>query len=239
MAEPVTPPDDDGVTASEPTWTRDEVLARYRHVREVSKRLNSELVRYVSQDALLQQARRLGLARGKTFVVDNEDDMTFVFDLVIHTAPPDRTRAIDRYARSAKLDPASDEARVLEAMRHAQFSILNVQSRHETAGLIVKDVLRGTAYWLVDIGMEKTMPVGATIASRIYQPDRFWVTAGVNVPIDRSVWDEVFKEVPQLLRKSPEESAEHRRLAEAVYRVAIAFGVTKRMRHEDPLSPAG
>jgi hypothetical protein len=37
-------------------------------------------------------------------------------DLAIHTAPPGRSRVIDRYARSAQLPPGSDEALMLEAM---------------------------------------------------------------------------------------------------------------------------
>ena len=41
-----------------------------------------------------------------------------------HTAPKDRSRAIDRYARAAGLSPESDEALVLEAMRRARFSII-------------------------------------------------------------------------------------------------------------------
>ena len=41
-------------------------------------------------------------------------------DLAIYTAPPRRSRAIDRYAKSAQLPPGSDEALMLEAMRAAR-----------------------------------------------------------------------------------------------------------------------
>ena len=44
------------------------------------------------------------------------DDLNLVFDLLIHTAPKDRSRAIDRYARAARLAPETNEALVLEAM---------------------------------------------------------------------------------------------------------------------------
>src|SRR4051812_17527504 len=96
-----------------PVWggdmpsTRDDILARYLHLREISKRLHHEALTFISIDALLNQARRLGLAQGKTFILEDMDEIYYVYDLAIYTAPPDRSRAIDRYARSAKFDARS------------------------------------------------------------------------------------------------------------------------------------
>jgi hypothetical protein len=53
---------------------------------------------------------------------------------LIHTAPKDRSRAINRYARAARLAPETDEALVLEAMRRARFSIISSVRRHTVAG---------------------------------------------------------------------------------------------------------
>jgi hypothetical protein len=64
------------------------------------------------------------------------DDLNLAFELAIHTAPKDRSRAID-YARAVRLAPGSDEALVLEAMRCARFSIISFVRRHAVAGLIV------------------------------------------------------------------------------------------------------
>ena len=41
------------------------------------------------------------LAQGRTLILDDMEEMNYVFDLAIHTGPPGRSRAIDRYARSA------------------------------------------------------------------------------------------------------------------------------------------
>ena len=84
---------------------RTEVLARYRHLREISKQHHSAALDFLSKDAIISQARRLGLAQGKTLVLDSMDDLNLAFDLAIHTAPKDRSRAIDRYARAAGLSP--------------------------------------------------------------------------------------------------------------------------------------
>src|SRR3977135_1474938 len=118
--------------------SRAEVLTRYRHFREISKQHHSAALDFLSTDAFICQARRLGLAQGKTLVLDSVDDLNLAFDLAIHTAPKDRSRAIDRYARTARLPPGSDKSLVLEAMLHARFSIIRLVRRHDVVGLVVK-----------------------------------------------------------------------------------------------------
>ncbi len=239
MGAEVVTPDDTAGAPNEPALSRDDVLARYRRIREIGKQHNAELVRYLSHDAVLQQARRLGLAQGRNFVLKHQDEMSFVFDLLIFTAPAGRTRAIDRYARAAQLAPGSEEAAALEAMRKARFSVFSVQRRHETAGLVLRDLLRETEVWLVDVGLEKSAPEGAVMATRLYAPDRFSVTTGVNIPLDKTLLDGALAEVPQLRHKPPAELADDRRLAEAIYRVAGASGIMQRIGHHDPLADTG
>src|SRR3954452_24749179 len=44
--------------------SRDEVLARYRHLRAISTHHHTEAMNFSSRPALLEQARHLGLAAG-------------------------------------------------------------------------------------------------------------------------------------------------------------------------------
>jgi hypothetical protein len=219
--------------------SRDEVLGRYRHLREISKRHHSEALKFLSQDAILHQARRLGLTHGKTLVLDDPEELNYAFDLAIHTAPMDRSRAIDRYARSAQLAPGSDEALVLDAMCHARFAVVSVVRRHEAAGLIVNDLFRQRELWLVDIGLETSFPDGSVLATRLFQPETFSMTAGVNVPLDRELITDALDEVPKSLTKSPTAALDDRRFAEAIYRVALAGGLMQRIKYQDPFDDAG
>jgi len=214
--------------------SRGEVLTRYRHLRDISKRHASAVLKFLSRDAILHQARRLGLAHGKTLVLDDMEELNYAFDLAIHTAPTDRSRAIDRYARSARLAPGSDEALVLDAMCRARFSVVRVLRRHEAAGLIVEDLFRRKELWLVDVGLESSVPDGSLLATRLYTPERFSMTGGANVPFDREMLAEVVGALPQLGRKPMTEAVDDRRFAEAVYRVALAGGVMERVRYQDP-----
>jgi hypothetical protein len=218
--------DDDVENEGSPAF-RNEVLARYRQLREISKRHHHEILKFISSDTLLYHARRLGLAQGKTLIADNVDELNYAFDLAIHTAAAGRSRAIDRYARSARLAAQSDEARILDAMRAARFSILLIERRHAAVGLVATDLLRPAKVWLVDFGLESSMPEGGMIATRFYVPDRFSVTAGVFVPLDLGMIEEIDAELPGRLRE------DDRRFAEAVYRIALADGITDRVIYQD------
>jgi hypothetical protein len=219
--------------------SRTEVLARYRHLREISKRHHSAALEFLSKDAVMSQARRLGLTQGKTLVLDSMDDLNLAFDLAIHTAPKDRSRAIDRYARMAQLSPESDEGRVLDAMRDARFSIIGILRRHDVAGLIVEDLFRGVEVWVVDEGLESSLPDGAALATRLCTPEGFAMTAGVLVPVDIELIEDAIADTPQLLRNRREELIDDRRLAEAIYRVALASGLMEQVAYQDTISEAG
>jgi len=217
-----------------PPLSRDTVLARYRQLRDISVRHHHEILKLISGEALLRQARRLGLARGKTLILDDMEEMNYVCDLAIRTASAGRSRAIDRFAVSARLAAGSDEALVLEAMRAAHFSILVIERRHETAGLIATDVFRRAKVWLVDIGLESSMPDGGMMATRLFAPERFAMTAGVNVPFDLDIIEDIYAELPRRLGESEVATLiDDWRFAEAIYRVALAGGIMDRIIYQD------
>ena len=73
---------------------REEILTRYRRLREISTRHHSEALRFIPRSVLLGQARRLGLTAGKMLVADSMDELTLAFDLCLYTAAPGRSRGI-------------------------------------------------------------------------------------------------------------------------------------------------
>ncbi|MFH0302023.1 hypothetical protein AAFX91_33515 [Bradyrhizobium sp. 31Argb] len=210
--------------------TRADILARYLRLREISKSLHEEVLRSISDDALLKQARRLGLARGKTLLLDDMDEIYYVYDLAIYTAPPDRSRAIDRYAKSAKFEAQSDERLMLDAMRRSQFAILQIEQRHDVVGLIATDILHNSKVWLLDVGLESSMDDEELIATRLLTPGPFSMTAGVNVPFEIEMLEPICMLLPQRTGNSRlSQIADHRHFAEAVYKVGLADGVMDRM----------
>lgn len=215
--------------------TRDDLLARYLHLRDISKRLHDEVLKSTSNATLLERARRLGLARGKALVLENPDEMYYIYDLAIYTAPADRSRAIERYAKSVQFEPQSDEQRMLEAMCASRFAILMVERRHDTIGLIATDILRNSKIWLIDVGLEHSMKPGELFATRLLGMETFWMTAGVNVPFEIEMLKPICMMLPRRVADSKlSEVAEDRRFAEAVYKVGLADGVMDRLAYIEP-----
>jgi hypothetical protein len=218
----------------DPPSSRDEVFARYRQFREISKQHHHEILACISSDALLNQARRLGLAQGKTLILEDMEEMNYVYDLAIHTASPRRSRAIDRFAGSARFAPGSDEALVLEVMRAARFSILLIDRCHETAGLVATDLFRRTEVWLVDVGLESSLSAGEMFATRLFTPARFSMTLGTYVPFEFDMLTDILDELPRRLCDRPLEAlTDNRHFAEAIYRIALAEGIMDRVRFQD------
>ena len=180
--------------------TRTEILTRYRRLRQISKEHHQAVLDIIAPGVMLDWAKRLGLTQGRTVVLGSEHDMTLVEDLATYLPRPGRSHPLDRYARTARFAPDSDGAIVLEAMRHARFSLWRVERRHETAGLILQDLLRGGEIWLVDETMEKSAPRGVEMAARLLQPESFAMTARIVVPVTSDLMEEVFTRAPALQR---------------------------------------
>jgi hypothetical protein len=212
--------------------TRDEVLQRYRHLRLISIGHHSGALKFLSRQALLEHAKRLGLAAQGILVAESEAEMTLVFDLALYTAKERRSRTLDRYARATSLPPGSDAARMLEAMRHARFSVWRINQRHETAGLIITDVLREAELWLGDEQLEASAPVGLCFAGRLCEPDHFAMSCGVVVPVYPELLEEVTTDMLAWRRGDPERVAEDPRFALAIYRAAIETGVMSNVAEE-------
>jgi hypothetical protein len=205
--------------------TRGQILERYRHLRAISIGHHSGAMAFVSKQAVLEYAKRLGLATGGMLVAESEAEMTLVFDLALYTAKKRRSRALDRYSRATPLPPGSDAARVLEAMRHARFSVWRINRRHETARLIITDLLREAEVWLVDEQLEASASVDLSFAGRICEPDHFAMGCGVVVPVYREMMEEVALDMLAQRRGDPERVSQDPRFALAIYRAAIDHGV--------------
>ena len=219
--------------------SRAEIIDRYRRFRAVNIRHNSGALKCLSSEALMEQARRLGLARGRTLILGSEDELALVYDLSLYARQGGRKRPLDRYAASQRFPHDSDEARVVDAMLAARFALICVERRHPEAGLIVRDLIREEEFWLVDEGMELSAPIGLKMATRVFSPDHFHMTAGVMIPLDGDLLRNALERRPLLLRMSLDQTAEDRRFAEAIYREAIRAGVMERVRFQDPPGLAG
>jgi len=218
--------------ALEDAMTREEILDRYRRLRAISTRHHGAALKFLSRAAILIHAKRLGLTVGRMLVPESEEEMTLAFDLALYTAKDGRSGALDRYARAVRLAPGSDEARMLDAMRDAHFSIWRLERRHDTAGLIVTDVLREIETWLIDEKLEASAPEGMSFAGRLCAPEGFAMSCGVVVPVDRGLIEEVALDMLAWRHGDPNGVAQDPRFAIAIYRAAIDNGIMASVIYE-------
>jgi hypothetical protein len=64
------------------------------------------------------------------------------------------------------------------------------------------------------------------------------MTSGIIVPVAREALEEVFDEVLPRVRGSPDQVANDRRFATAIYRTAVARGLMERIGFEEIPPPA-
>jgi hypothetical protein len=210
--------------------TRSEILTRYRRLRQISKEHHEAVLDIIAPDVLLDWARRLDLTEGKAVVLENDNELTLPQDLAIYLPRLGRSHPLDRYARAAQFAPGSDEAIVLEAMHHARFSLWRVERRHQTAGLILRDLLRDEDVWLVDEAMEKEARPGVEMAARLLKPEDFAMTARIIVPVTPDLMEKVFVSAPALRSAQGDVLARDPRFAIGAYRAAVATGAMDSVR---------
>ena len=206
--------------------TRTEILTRYRRLRQISKEHHLAVL-YIAPDVVMDWAERLDLMQGRTLVLESEHEMTLAEDLATYLARPRRSHPIDRYARAARFASGSDEAIVLEAMRDPCFSLWRVERRHETAGLILRDLLRGGEIWLVDETMEETARPGLEIAARVLKPAGFAMTARIVVPVVPNLMEEAYTRAPALRHVRGDVLGGNPRFAIAIYRALVAMDAVR------------
>jgi hypothetical protein len=87
---------------------------------------------------------------------------------------------------------------------------------------------------LLDVGLESSMDDGELIATRLITPGPFSMTAGVNVPFEIEMLEQICALLPRRMGDSKlSRIAEDRRFAEAVYKVGLADGVMDRLAYLD------
>src|SRR4051794_20204174 len=91
--------------------------------------------------------------------------------------------------------------------------------------------MREESLWLVDENLERTAPVGLTLAMRVSRPETFAMTCGVMVPTNAVLIDEVLEEVQGRVRGEPGAIANDRRFVTAIYRIAVMSGIMNERHH--------
>ena len=210
--------------------SRTDLLNRYRRYSAIRKGVQTAAVASVATSRLLAHAKRIGLSDGKVFFTDDDVELTFVYDLAVHTAESGRTRAIDRIVRKRAPVSDPDEALVLRGLQASRFSIFGMVGRCQPAGVLLKDFMRGDEVVLLDEGLEQTAKPGDVYAMRVAPIEDVVITCGVVVPLGTKA----FKDIITFLTDGKRDAdlaalADDKRFAASLYKLAIEFGLMDRV----------
>jgi hypothetical protein len=162
---------------------REDMLSRYKHVRLVSRNLNSKLVQRLSKEVLYEGGRRLGILKGNTLVFDSEDESSVLMDYCIHDVRRNGCNAVEQYLISFPPDAESDELNCLRSMQRAIYSLFVVETVERGLGVTARDMRTNEIHLVVDTGFASSARPGLIIASRLLFHDDFSMTGGAALPV--------------------------------------------------------
>ncbi len=228
----------------------DALVARYRRLRAVGRRLNNRLVETPSRETTIRAAKRLGLWHDGALAIETDDEITVLLDFAIHEEYENGVNAVERYASEHPPEPGTDEDAVLQAMRKAYYGLLRVEDILPGVGVRVYDLLRDQRFLLADIGLSRTATEGDLLATHMLPFDEFSTTSGAALPLDSetlaTVRDKVLPRDRQsrLLKMWEPTGEEGAEVAAAIIRLALEAGASSFITDLDlgepaaPLDPA-
>lgn len=165
--------------------THADLLPRYRQLRQAGLELNTRLGASLSQSAFREGGRKLGLLDGDQLFLDTEDAVAVLTDFCIHDVRRRGVNAVEEFLRTSPPAEGSDEWVLLHALRASRFGVFAVEAVERGVGVRVRDLLRGTTAFVVDVGFGTSTKVGMVFAMRVMVADGIGMTTGAALPFGK------------------------------------------------------
>ena len=228
------------------------LLPRYKQLRQVALPLNTRLVETLPRNVLDEGGKKLGILKKNTLVLDSEDEIAVLMDYCIYDIRRQGLNAVERFLNETPPPEGSDERVLLEAMRQARFSLVEVEASEPGVGVQVRDVLRDESLFIVDVGFSSTARPRMVLAARIMAPAGITMTTGAALPFSTlSVAERarVLQEVTTILGGADFRDVSAEKASEVttlIIRTCLQKGAAEKIRYSDlegtnaptPLAPA-
>jgi len=166
-----------------PAAERAELVARYKHIRSVSRELAGRLIERMPRDILDEGAEKLGVLHEGTLVFDSEEEMAVLMDYCLYDIARQGRTLVEQHLVESPPDPDSDEMTVLRSMQHAVYSVFEVEAVEPGLGFVAQDLGSEESSFVVDIGLSQSVEPGFVIAGRLLSLDGFAMTSGAALPV--------------------------------------------------------
>jgi hypothetical protein len=165
--------------------THADLLPRYRQLRQAGLELNTRLGASLSQSVFHEGGRKLGVLDGDQLFLDTEDAIAVLTDFSIHDVRRRGVNAVEEFLRTSPPAEGSDEWVLLHALRASRFGMFAVEAVERGVGVQVRDLLRDTTAFLVDVGFGTSAKAGMVFAMRVMVADGIGMTTGAALPFGK------------------------------------------------------
>jgi hypothetical protein len=165
---------------------RASILARYHRMREVGRRLSTEIVHTLGREDIHQAGEALGLLRNDVLVFDTEDVASILMDYAIFFLRHDGLNAVDRYLNSRPPDDPV-ELQWLCDRQATRYTVYQVRVASRGFGVECLDLVYNENISVIDIGFSETAGPGVTFAGSIFPMGEFWTATGASLPLSHGI----------------------------------------------------
>ena len=141
----------------------------------------------LSRAALEQSARDLGLWDNGKIAVEHEDHLAVVADYAVYEYRAGGKSAVERFADRPDALVGSDEHSLLNAMREARFTLVEILQIVPNVGVRALDHIYGRRLMLADVELSQTAKPGVVLATRLLSLPTFAMTSGAPLAFDREL----------------------------------------------------
>jgi hypothetical protein len=160
----------------------DKDVEEYKHYRRIGFEMNQELVAKLPKKAIDECGKKLGILKGKTLYLDENDTDVFI-DYCIHHFRINKANILERELAITPFDKDSIEFNVLESMTMAYYSVFFVKQVVEGKGVLVVDLLYQDELFVIDVGMAQTGMENFIFSGHLLPFKDFYITSGAPLPI--------------------------------------------------------
>lgn len=169
-----------------------EMLDRYRAARALGRDLQVRMVKELPKPALPECAKKLGLVKSGTLIINQDDEIAIAYDYCLHHFRRAGKSLIER-----TLESSSDDQEIawLKALTEARFSVFMVEVITPHRGARLVDLIHGDTIELIDLGLASTGQAGLILLGRVVTFDDFQLSSGTLIPIPPGVFESQIRPV--------------------------------------------
>lgn len=184
-------------------------LARYKRLRELGRKVNLSLIKQLPESALPECAKKLGLSKAGTLVLNQDDEIAVAYDYCLHHHRRVGRNIIERTQENAPPVEDPDEQAYLQALSSARFSLFRVEEILPHRGARLLDLLTHSTVDIVDMSLSSTGVPGVIVAGRLLTFEDFTLSSGTLIPIPEVVFEvRIQPIIHKFLPEIPAEKAE-------------------------------